>query len=639
MDDSFRFDTLAVHAGPAEPVSPLEAFETRLAALEGAGLPGGGAWSLGFTSGRAAVDAVARLLRPGDRVVLSEELSTRALDVLLPLMEFGIELEFRDLTDPSRWRFRNTSLVWLETPGTATLGVINLSSVTNRAHDAGALVVVDNSMTTPLITRPLEFGVDVVVYSGVGSLVGQSGVRVGAISGREETLRDRLSAVRDLVASRPDAVSLELALCGLSTLSVRLEHQSNLALKFARRLVGTAGVRRVYYPGLESHRGHTIAAEQMCARDGRELFGPALSVRLESADVATLMPGLTHLWRDSNNLGGARSSLTQPAAQVSGLGLPADVVRFSVGLEDENDLWQDLERALNTAREAQPAASGAETPALTQPETEPETEPVSEPIPEAVVDAEPDEPTGPAKPFEPASKDPISNLGVTELDRYARLRAWRDAEAERLEVSRFQIASNAVLSVVARENPDSLEQLSALRGVGADRASRIGAAMLAVLRGETPAPVDLGRRVTSPTASVPASDDPASNVSVPGPVTILEAAQDTVALEPITSAPSDTVLLEAENTVRDNVKPSKPRRGRPRAAKPDVSSEPNAIKPDAVTVASGTDAVPPNSTDPAPSSDPALAAPLTATVPDAIPADPVVPKPRRGRPRKTPEPS
>jgi cystathionine gamma-synthase len=628
MDDSFRFDTLAVHAGPAEPVSPLEAFETRLAALEGAGLPGGGAWSLGFTSGRTAVDAVARLLRPGDRVVLSEELSVRVLDVLLPLMEFGIELEFRDLTDPSRWRFRNTSLVWLETPGTATLGVINLSSVANRAHDAGALVVVDNSMATPLITRPLEFGVDVVVYSGVGSLVGQSGVRVGAISGREETLRDRLSAVRDLVASRPDAVSLEVALCGLSTLSVRLEHQSNLALKFARRLVGTAGVRRVYYPGLESHRGHTIAAEQMCARDGRELFGPALSVRLESADMATLLPGLTHLWRDSNNLGGARSSLTQPAAQVSGLGLPVDVVRFSVGLEDENDLWQDLEQALNTAREAQPAASSAETPApeVTDLETVPEPEPIPEPAPEVVVAAEPDEPTGPARQFEPASKDPISNLGVTELDRYARLREWRDAEAERLEISRFQIASNAVLSVVARENPVSLEGLSALSGLGADRSDRFGAAMLAVLRGETPAPVDLSPRGTPPTPSVPASDVSASSAPVPSPVAVLEAVQDTVSPESITPTPSKTARFDSENTVQDKKKPAKPRRGRPRAAKPDVSS-------------TEADPVPTSQADPAPSSDPVLALPPTQTVTDAAPVDPVVPKPRRGRPRKTPEPS
>jgi cystathionine gamma-synthase len=628
MDDSFRFDTLAVHAGPAEPVSPLEAFETRLAALEGAGLPGGGAWSLGFTSGRTAVDAVARLLRPGDRVVLSEELSVRVLDVLLPLMEFGIELEFRDLTDPSRWRFRNTSLVWLETPGTATLGVINLSSVANRAHDAGALVVVDNSMATPLITRPLEFGVDVVVYSGVGSLVGQSGVRVGAISGREETLRDRLSAVRDLVASRPDAVSLEVALCGLSTLSVRLEHQSNLALKFARRLVGTAGVRRVYYPGLESHRGHTIAAEQMCARDGRELFGPALSVRLESADMATLLPGLTHLWRDSNNLGGARSSLTQPAAQVSGLGLPVDVVRFSVGLEDENDLWQDLEQALNTAREAQPAASSAETPApeVTDLETVPEPEPIPEPAPEVVVAAEPDEPTGPARQFEPASKDPISNLGVTELDRYARLREWRDAEAERLEISRFQIASNAVLSVVARENPVSLEGLSALSGLGADRSDRFGAAMLAVLRGETPAPVDLSPRGTPPTPSVPASDVPASGAPTSSSVVVLEAVQDTISPEPITTTPSKTAHFDSENAVQDEIKPVKPRRGRPRVAKPDVSS-------------TEADPVPTSQADPAPSSDPVLALPPTQTVTDAAPVDPVVPKPRRGRPRKTPEPS
>ena len=588
MDDPFRFDTLAVHAGQTENPKPLEAFETRLAALEGAGLPGGGAWALGLASGRAAVDAVARLLRPGDRVVVSEELNPRTLEVLLIYAEFGVELEFRDLTDPSRWRFRNTSLVWLESPGSVNLGVVNLSSVSNRAHDAGALVVVDNSSATALSTRPLEFGVDVVAYSSMGALTGSAGLKLGALLGRDEALRDRLMAHRELLATRPDLATLELAAMGLSSLSVRLERQSRLAHDFARKLLNQPGIRRVFYPGLESHRGHTIAAEQMRSRDGRALHGPNFALRLESPAMAETLPTLTRVWRDSGRIGGAQSSVVQPASEVAGLGLPADVVRFSVGLEDETDLWNDLERALNAVRALRLSAQEAERPntqeverpsaqdaqtlqdatleaAQTSAEAAPEAqsaleptapEPPSEPAPPA----DPDAPSGPAMTFEPATQDPTSSLGGTELDRYARLREWRDAEAERLEISRFQVASNALLSGVARANPDSLAAFEHVKGIGPERVKRYGDAILSVLHG-TPANSSEAATETSLAPEPEASSAPEPDIS----------SEPAVSLEPITATPSRT---QTENTVPDGVAaPAPKRRGRPRKV---IPTEPSA---------------------------------------------------------------
>lgn len=625
MDDPFRFDTLAVHAGQTDPSKPLEAFETRLAALEGAGLPGGGAWALAVASGRAAVDAVARLLRPGDRVVVSEELNPRTLEVLLVYAEFGVELEFRDLTDPSRWRFRNTSLVWLESPGSVNLGVVNLSSVSNRAHDAGALVVVDNSSVTALSTRPLEFGVDAVVYSSMGALTGSAGLKLGALFGRDEALRNRLMAHRELLATRPDAATLELASLGLSSLGVRLERQSRLAHEFARKLLNQPGIRRVFYPGLESHRGHTIASEQMRSRDGRALHGPNFALRLESPAMAEALPALTRVWRDSGRIGGAQSSVVQPASQVAGLGLPADVVRFSVGLEDETDLWNDLERALNAVRalrsQALPsthpitpdaslemAQTTSETPLETQPETtsEPTLEP-AEPVlettaPEPVVVDDPDAPSGPAMTFEPATQDPTSTLGGTELDRYARLREWRDAEAERLEISRFQVASNALLSGVARANPDSLGALEQVKGIGPERVKRYGEAMLGVLHGassdqttevhsswtdvedhpslpESPAPKPTRSRASSPTRSRTPSPVKPEASSLPGVPSLPEIEASNAAepdLEPAPETPSQT---QADDAVPDSAAlegaaaPAPKRRGRPRKIAP---TEPSA---------------------------------------------------------------
>jgi cystathionine gamma-synthase len=574
MDDPFRFDTLAVHAGQDSGPNPLEAFETRLAALEGAGLPGGGAWALGLASGRASVDAIARLLRPGDRVVLSEELNPRSLEVLLPYTEFGVELEFRDLTDPSRWRFRNTSLVWLESPGSVNLGVVNLSSVSNRAHDAGALVVVDNSSATAMVTRPLEFGVDVVVYSSVGSLVGNASLKLGALLGRDEALRDRLIAQREILATRPDAAALVLAKLGLSSLSVRMERQSRVARDFAKKLLNQPGIRRVFYPGLESHRGHSIAAGQMCSRDGRGLFGPNFTLRLESPAMAEALPTLTRLWRDSSRVGGAQSSVAQPAAHVGGLGVPTDVVRFSVGLEDETDLWTDLERALAAVRELHPnapVASRDPIPAASDPEAQPETiEAVQEAVtPEPTVPAEPDQPSGPSMTFEPATQDPTANLGGTELDRYARLREWRDAEAERLEISRFQVASNALLSGVARTNPDSLTELEQIKGIGPERVKRYGDSILTVLRGGTP------------TDSIDHLEDAIAEVSSPSEPEFSSSTEPEISSAPEASASLENTVDHAEtpssthieNIVQDGVPESEPevkpkRRGRPRKVVP-----------------------------------------------------------------------
>jgi cystathionine beta-lyase/cystathionine gamma-synthase len=411
------------------------------------------AWALAFRSGAAAIDAVARLLRPGDRVVAHDEVSAATFVALGLLEEFGIVVEYRDLADPSQWRFRHTSLVWCETPSTATLKVVNLASVSRRAHEAGALVLADTTLVSPFVTRPLGYGVDLVLHAGAGALTGVDNLGFGAIAGRNPEVLERLRSHRALVGTQPGMLEVQVASAGLRSLSVRIERQSATALELAKRLKAKTGVRDVYYPGLESHRGYVIAARQMVSPSGFPAFGPVLSVRLEREIKPSLFTAAEP--------GGAISGLTQ---------FPAKLVRLSVGLEDIEDLWADLERAMQSEI----------APVLVAKIPEPILEPVAEVVPDPT--PEPEHVVEVAQSFEPAKGDPAGALNAAELERYARLREWRDAEASTLEVSKLVVASNAILSAIASANPESLDALGAIKGMGPERLRKYASAMLAALK-------------------------------------------------------------------------------------------------------------------------------------------------------------
>jgi cystathionine gamma-synthase len=490
--DEFRFDTRAVQPLLTDSSNPhenaLRDLEARLAALEDGSRPTTAntpqtvqpaedadsetpevrhsspnshhleaAWALAFRSGAAAIDAIARLLRPGDRVVAHDEVSAPTFAALGLLEEFGIIVEYRDLADPSQWRFRHTSLVWCETPSTATLKVVNLASVSRRAHEAGALVLADTTLVSPFVTRPLGSGVDLVLHAGAGALTGENNLEFGAIAGRNPEVLERLRAHRALVGTQPGMLEVMVASAGLRSLSVRIEKQSATALELAKRLKAKTGVRDVYYPGLESHRGYVIAARQMVSPSNSPVFGPVLSVRLEREIKPSLFLAIEP--------GGAISGLTQ---------FPAKLVRLSVGLEDIEDLWADLERAMQS--EIAPVLTAVISDPIVKPVLEPvvEVAPIPEPTPEPVIEI--------AQSFEPAKGDPAGALNAAELERYARLREWRDAEATKLEVSKLVVASNAILSAIASANPDSLDGLGAIKGMGPERLRKYADAMLNALK-------------------------------------------------------------------------------------------------------------------------------------------------------------
>ena len=457
MDEVLRFDTLATHAG-AEFSSPAAQLEARISALEGAGLGSARAWGLAFASGRAALDAVARLLRPNDRVIASNEVSGAAFRALAMLPEFGVTVEFCDLLEPEGIQFEGASAVFIEALSSASLGVPDIAKIASLAHDAGALVIVENSLATAYSCRPLEFGADIVVYSSVAMLVGDSALSLGLVVGRNDGIFERTRNNRELIGTRAPAQICAQALRGLRGLGVRFERMNKTMLELLEKIKSNAAVRELLTPAsCES------SEVQLLSRDGRELPGGVFSLRFHSVEATRAAIESLKVFERSEFVGDGLASVCQPsssshrALEAHGLEPDPRILRFAVGLEDARDLWRDLERMLEVVAPFTP---------------EPE------PIPEII---EPDEPEGQAKAFDPALEPLVKGMSAEEVRTFARLRDWRNLNAEKLELSGFMIASNAILANIAKANPTTLEALSEVKGIGPERLKRYGAVMLEVL--------------------------------------------------------------------------------------------------------------------------------------------------------------
>jgi cystathionine beta-lyase/cystathionine gamma-synthase len=468
MDEGLRFDSLAVRAADHLP-NPLVQLEARIAALEASGLPGRGAWGVAFNSGRAALDALARLLRPGDKIALHNEVSSIAARAFAALSEWDITVEFNDFTD-ANLSFEGSSLVFVESPTSATLQSIDLARLVSKAHAAGALVAVDHSILTAFACRPLEFGVDVAVYSNAAALCGDATLALGALVGRNDEILERTRGHRDTVGARPNAQVCGSALRGLKTLSVRLERQSGVAKDLFAKLEGHDAVREAFSP-LSSDVQHLT-------RDGRAMSGGVLALEFAASEAAKAFLDRLRGFELSDWAGGSDSTAclvgrsSHRALESYGLGLPDTWVRLSFGLEDASDLWKSLEVALNAALEHTP-----------------EPEPI-----------EADEPEGAPNDPMPALTDTTLTLGNAPLERLERLMKWRDAVAIEENVSRFLVASNAILQRIAEANPDSLEALANVHGFGAKKLERYGQRILDVLREEPRAWAELLPSIEAPVA-------------------------------------------------------------------------------------------------------------------------------------------
>ena len=331
-------------------------FEERLALLEGAEA------CRGTATGMAAVFAALMCqLKTGDHVVAARALFGSCQYVITEIMpRFGIEITIVDGTDLGQWKealSRETRAVFLETPSNPTLEIIDLKAVADLAHGAGARLVVDNVFATPVLQHPLEFGADVVVYSATKHIDGQGRCMGGAVLGTAEFCNDILKPFVRHTGPALSPFNAWVLLKGLETLELRVEAQSRNALELATYLSGLEGVTRVIYPGLTSHLQHELAMKQMSA--GSTLVSFELECRdgEDGKDAAFRFQNALELIDISNNLGDAKSLITHPATTThqrinaeerARMGIGESLVRLSVGLEDVDDLKEDMAQALKT---------------------------------------------------------------------------------------------------------------------------------------------------------------------------------------------------------------------------------------------------------------------------------------------------
>ncbi|WP_333830013.1 O-succinylhomoserine sulfhydrylase [Pararhodobacter sp.] len=323
----------------------VAAFEDRIAALEGA------EDAFATASGMAAVSgALTAMLRAGDHVVSARALFGSCLYVLEEVLaRFGVEVSFVDGTDLAQWRAAirpGTKAVFLESVSNPTLEVIDLRAVADMAHAAGALVVVDNVFATPVFSRAVELGVDVIVYSATKHIDGQGRCLGGVVCGTRDFIRGTLEPYMKHTGGAMSPFNAWVLLNGLTTMDLRVRAQAAAAHQLAEALEGHAALSRVLYPGLASHPQHALAMDQ--AGGG----GTVIAFDIKGGkEAAFRFMNALEIVLISNNLGDARTIATHPATtthqrlpedQKVLLGITPGLIRLSVGLEDAGDLLEDL---------------------------------------------------------------------------------------------------------------------------------------------------------------------------------------------------------------------------------------------------------------------------------------------------------
>ncbi|MDX3447868.1 cystathionine gamma-synthase [Streptomyces scabiei] len=322
------------------------ALEENLAALEG------GRRGLAFASGLAAEDCLLRtLLSPGDHVVIPNDAYGGTFRLFAKVVSrWGVDWSVADTSDPAAVRAAltpRTKVVWVETPSNPLLGITDIPAVAQIAREAGAKLVVDNTFATPYLQQPLALGADVVVHSLTKYMGGHSDVVGGALIVGDRELGEELAYHQNAMGAVAGPFDSWLVLRGTKTLAVRMDRHSENAVKVADMLTRHARVSSVLYPGLPEHPGHEVAAKQMKA------FGGMVSFRVTGGEEAAVeVCNRAKVFTLGESLGGVESLIEHPGrmthASVAGsaLEVPADLVRLSVGIENVDDLLEDLQQAL-----------------------------------------------------------------------------------------------------------------------------------------------------------------------------------------------------------------------------------------------------------------------------------------------------
>ena len=341
-------EAVGVHKGYdyARVANPTRtALQLCLASLEGA------EHGVAFSSGMGAVTTVLHLVSPRDRVVCVNDVYGGVYRLFSQVYEpKGYEFEFL-ASDTINESLRDhlderTRIVWLETPTNPLLNIVDIEAAAAAAHEAGALVVVDNTFATPYLQRPLELGADIVVHSMTKYLGGHSDVVGGFVATSDPTVAERLYFLQKSLGAVPGPFDCWLVLRGLKTLAIRMRQHTENAKEIADYLSTHQAVETVLYPGLQEHPGHDIAKRQM------DDFGGMISFLAESEEAAVELVARTKVWALAESLGGVESLIEHPARMTHAstadapFAAPRNLVRLSVGIESAGDLIEDLEQAL-----------------------------------------------------------------------------------------------------------------------------------------------------------------------------------------------------------------------------------------------------------------------------------------------------
>jgi len=349
LSTTFKQDEVGQHKGYeySRSGNPTRtAYEEQIAALEGA------RHGLAFASGLAAEDNVLRLLATGDRVLLGND-AYGGTYRLISKVHTQLAWTAVDLLDVdalvANWP-ADTRLVWLETPTNPLLRCFDIEAICAAAHERGAIVCVDNTFATPYLQQPLSLGADIVVHSATKYLGGHSDVVGGFLALSDDDLAARLRFTQNAAGAVPSPFDCYLALRGAKTLAVRMDRHCANARAVVEMLQSHPKVESVLYPGLASHPGHRAAARQM--RD----FGGMVSFTMRAGrDAALRVAASTHIFTLGESLGAVESLIEHPgqmthaSAAGSPLEVPDRLVRLSVGIENVNDLVEDLRTALERA--------------------------------------------------------------------------------------------------------------------------------------------------------------------------------------------------------------------------------------------------------------------------------------------------
>ncbi len=331
-----------------------QALEEALAVIEE------GKYGLAFSSGVAATDAVIKLLKPGDEVIAGNDMYGGTYRLFSKVFaKFGIVFHYIDLSDENQIRKcinPNTKMIWVETPTNPLMNIADISAIASITQKHKLILCVDNTFASPALQNPLTLGANIVMHSATKYLSGHSDVIQGALVMNDKALRDELYFIQKSCGAVPGPMDCFLVLRGIKTLGIRMERHAANGEKIAHFLRAHPAVKKVYWPGFEEHPGHVTAKKQMKA------FGGMISFELkqESIEAARNLLSNTKLFSLAESLGGVESLINHPASMTHASipreeriknGLSDTLIRLSVGIEDADDLMEDLAQAIERAEQ------------------------------------------------------------------------------------------------------------------------------------------------------------------------------------------------------------------------------------------------------------------------------------------------